>query len=297
MKRTGNMWLYDTSLNVWEEHVDEAGMYPVLKAALRRLERRGFAVAQDPNTLKNYPSLARWHWVGKRQDLEFHAQLSGRHLQIEFFQNVVSGGNRNGGRYDFGRFALMPHRLRLQFVVDMSLVAYALCDIGYQFQEDGHSAEPLEPWPLTIRDIASRRRDLERTPLERFNASWRANRFERDETGWPSAKELKSWPYPDRTGRPVRTGDTKYLRHKGRLQRCTVYPNMNGMWQACFGDQVRYVTTGELFECERPDLEPRRYVPGQLERLEKELAAAVTAKNYRRVAVLGRALQRTAEAA
>jgi hypothetical protein len=289
------MWLHDTSLNVWEEHVDETGMYPILQEALNRLERRGFAVTQDPSTLKNYPSLARWHWVGKRQDLEFIASLCGRHLQLEFFQNVVSGGNRNGGRYDFGKFQLMPHRMRLQFIAEMTGSVRQLCELGYSFVECGHHVVPLVVSPLSVRDAATHA--LHNSPLARFNANWGATRFARDETGWPTAKELKSWPYPDRTGRPVRTGDTKYLRHKGRLQRCTVWPNMNGMWQACFGDQVRWVHTGELFECERPDLEPRRYVPGQLERLEKELSAEIAAKNYRRVAALGLALQRTAEAA
>lgn len=288
-QRTGEMWLHGTSLNVWEENVDENGMYPVFWKVLARLRTRGFTVQQDPYTPVHYPTLARTHWVGRKGYLEFHTSLSGRHLQVEFFQNVVSGGNSNGGRYDFGKYRLMPLRMRLLFIVEMTALIRMLTGVGYSFQRS-NQGDPLEVCHRSVRDRAEERHQP--TPLARFNDSWRTNRFERDQTGWPSAKELSSWASLDRDGVPVRTGDTRYLRRGGRLQRCTCWPNMNGMWQVCFGDQVNYVSSRELFVCERPDLEPRRLVAGQTERLIKELTKATENKQWRRVAALGAVLGR-----
>jgi hypothetical protein len=291
MKRTGEMWIYQTSLNVWEEHVDEKAMYPVFRKVIGRLRKRGFSVQQDPHTLVYWPTLARTHWVGRKGDLEFHTSLSGRHLQVEFFQNVVSGGNGHGGRYDFDKYRLMPLRMRLLFIVEMTALVRVLTEIGYSFQRS-NQGDPLEVNHRSVRDRAEGK--AAPTPLGRFNERWRGSRFERDETGWPCAKELASWQNGDRDKVVVRTGDTRYLRRGGRLQRCTCWPNMNGMWQVCYGGEVTYVSSRELFVCERPDLEPRRLVTGQAERLQKELSKATETKQWRRVAELARVLQRIA---
>lgn len=130
-------------------------------------------------------------------------------------------------------------------------------------------------------------------PLRTFNDGWTAERFERDETGWPTVKEYDhDGRNCDRDKVSLRNGQTRYFRDdRGRLQRGTVYTNMNSMWMVVFGGSVTYMSGCYLFSCERPDLEPRRVMPGQKERLRDELAKAVAASNFRRVEVLARVLR------
>lgn len=130
---------------------------------------------------------------------------------------------------------------------------------------------------------------------ERMEAIQQEAEFERDETGWPCAKELRR--SKDRDGLPVFTGATKFYRHRGRLMRCTAYPNMNDMWRLDVnGTPLMWVHATELFECEHPEREPRRYFADHKDRLEKVLAKAVDQRHFFRVSQIGAALARESDA-
>ena len=75
------------------------------------LGTEGFEVRKDPEVDK---IIRNDYWIGKRGDLEFHAEKYPNGFKIEFFQNVVHE-NRNGGRYDFDKFQKMPYMIRLQY--------------------------------------------------------------------------------------------------------------------------------------------------------------------------------------
>lgn len=133
-------------------------------------------------------------------------------------------------------------------------------------------------------------------PLRQFNERWGADRFVRDETGWPAFSEYSDYGRNlDRDKRPLRNGETRYFRdYHGHLQRGTVYTNMNSMWMVVYGGSVTYVGGWELFSCERPDLEPRRVVSNGAERLRAVFDAAVKAEDFAAVARLAKVMARVA---
>lgn len=293
-ERVGTIGVYHTSINVWEDKVDDDGMRIVLKGVLSRLRTRGFRVMRDPDVAKNYPSIASKYWYGHKREVEVCVECFGRHLKVEFFQEVENVDNRNGGYYVLDKFSKLPRRLRIPFVVEMAAVVEKLLTFGYEL-----TAEQLPPnaWPASLPAAVLRMAEdgpLD-DPLAEFNRHWTSDRFRRDHSGWPCESEYASCGYDrDRDGVPMRNGDTRYFRYAGRLQRGTVYTNMNNMWQVRYGGSVTYLASHELFACERPDLEPRRLVPQQEERLKRELKKHVEASNFQRVEALARTLQKLA---
>jgi hypothetical protein len=288
LKRTGEIRIHATNVAVWEEHVDEPAMLAMYRGVLGCLRRRGWSIERDPQCVKRYPSR---HHHGRRGDLEFDAETGGRMAKVEFFQNVANVENPHGGRYDFDKFRRLPRHLRLPCVVAMTHVVRALVARGYTL------AGVPAPTPRDVLRLATGEPPSD--PLAVFNAAWGAGRFRRDATGWPTLEEYTHGTCGynvDRDGVTPRNGETRYLRIDGRLARVDAYTNMNSMWCAwSHGRALTYVSCGELFRCDRPDLEPRRLVPGRGARLERELARATEAKNYRRVAVLATLLAKGAD--
>ena len=297
LPRKGSLIVYNTNIGAWEDQVDAAGMRVVLRSLLGRLRRRGHTVRQDPEIETNHPAIARDYWVGRIGDLESTIQLQGRSLAIEFFQNVANVDNRYGGRYDSNKLQRMPQSIRIRCIVEMTAVLRKLRELGYTFGRPVF-VEPLSL--LAVRDVAAGTSARARLgTIEDFNDRWdmfgdRArgvHRFERDETGWPTAKEIGH--HLDRDGVVIRNGDLRYTRVDGRLVCGIVRPNMNGMWILGGSTQA---SSREIFLCEDPASEPRRLVPKQPDRLRSEIEKALKAGDYRRVEALARVLQRPASA-
>jgi hypothetical protein len=296
LRRSGTVHIHDASLNVWEEHCTketEVGMTRVMVRVLQAFRDRGFATRRDPDCVKNFPTIAEFHWVGIRNGLEFAVRLHGRHLSVEFFQNVANVENPNGGRYDSRRFSRMPRTMQLRCIVEMGSLMQDLIEIGYIAlrRDKCPFKDPSVPTLLQLRDLITNKRSDD--PLEEFNTTWRHDRFERDSTGFPSERELRSWDNRDADSIVIRTGEPRYLRVRGRLMRGICYPNM-GMWQFRYGGEVTNAQAGLFINCARPDLGPRRLVPNQPARLKAELQAAIKREDYRRVAKLATVLGRTA---
>ena len=288
--REGALLLNDTTVGAWEEQLAPDKMRPVLRSVLARLRSRGHAVSRCPETAANHPALSADTWIGRLGDLESKTWLRGRVLELTFFQNVANVENRNGGQYDFHRFRKMPRTIQIQCVVEMSAVLTKLRELGYGFLRPAFT-EPLSM--LAVRDAMAA--PLRWGSLEDFNAHWDSDsdrkhgthRFERDETGWPTAEAIGH--HLDRDGAPIRNGEMRYIRQDGRLLRGVVRPNMNGNW---FVGDFACCSSDDLFRCEDPGAEPRRFVPDQPKRLRAEIDKALKNSDYARVEVLARVLQR-----
>lgn len=298
MRSTRNGWLglVDTHLGIWDEWEDrsELAMRNVLARMVTHLKGRGFTLSFDRQH-SHLTRIAKYYWYGRRGDLELTLSLCGRATTLEFFQNL-NVKNPNGGRYDFNKLRRMNRTMRLECIVELYKAAQAAQDLyGYPLtSRNGFRRSDVPITLMSVRDLAEQRKG---TPLEDFNAGWGSDRFERDETGWPSVKELRCWRSKDRDGIPVFTGATKFYRHRGRLMRCTAYPNMNDMWRVDVnGTPLMWVHATELFECEHPEREPRRYFADHKDRLEKVLAKAVEQRHFFRVSQIGAALARESDA-
>jgi hypothetical protein len=265
---------YDNTLNIWADKVVESRSRSVLAKCVSLLKRRGFTCRLDQEVAEHHPIISRDYWEGKKDDLEFRVHTGGRCVQFEFFLT--------GTRYPAGnKLARMQKAMEMETIVHMKRLIVLVETLGYSFIEHSRSEVRAEP---TLLSVANAMRDTRpRTPLERFNHHWTASRFERNETGWPTAKELSGY-----RKLPYAPGCLVYTRCKGRLVRGRAYPNMNEIW---------YVDTGAgdvWFEWMALDADvprrPERIIPGQFKRLQEELAKEIATKSWRRVETLGRVL-------
>lgn len=291
-ERTGTINFFETHIGAWEEHVDTPAIRSRFRSLIARLrDHRGFRVRQDESVHK---LIRHGNYNGRKGDLEFYADQSGRMFQITFFQNVSNVENRNGGRYDFQKFERMPRPMQLACAVEMSHVLRKLLELGYVLEGRRQGITSAELLPVLRH--AQGRTD-EGDPLAAFNRGWnfesdweRGGRFERDASGWPTVPAVccGSYSKEDRDGVPLVSGETMYCRRHGRLFRGVVRPSPNGQWIVLSHGHGVHVQARELFRCADPSVEPRRLVPDQPKRVRAELEKALKASAYRRVETLAR---------
>lgn len=296
LARTGHVHGYDTILSVWEENTREEEMFGVFGAVCSHLHARGFTVRACPETQQRYPTLSRTTRVGRKGDLEYKMNLHGRSLEVAFFQNVTNCENPCGGYYDFNKLGRMTRTMRLQCLTEMTCLARRFLAMGYVLGRRAFP-DPTLSLAFAVRYLAEQRKPAR--PLDDFNARWNSDydwakggRFKRDETGWPVASEYSAYN-TDRDKKPIRNFEVKYYRHwNGYLHRAQVFTNMNNMWMCESGAGRHYVSSRELFDCERPELLPPRLKQAPMDRLKLELEKALKAENYERVATLGGVMKR-----
>jgi len=288
--REGTVQVHETRVAVWEENCDEEGMRVVFRKILGLLRSRGFALERDPRTVRHYPTIAAWHYVGQKGDLWVNVETCGRTASAEFFQerNVE---NKSGGRYGLNKFSRMPRDMRLPCAVEMGALVRKALSLGYKWPERAmYGGDMLANSVLRCAE----KRYLDQTPLGRFNRQWGGDRFRRDETGWPNDAEHNSYgAYTSSDGHKLRNSKAVYFRdHKGRLGRGVVHPRIGG-------DVDIYVNDVLYWECRLESGTwvdfpggPRKCFKDHQARLEQELTKATKAKNWRRVGVLARELGR-----
>lgn len=295
-----HFWWHDTTLCVASPGMTQATIrgrdggripmahtnpdWPLWAALMRTLKGIGLSVEDDARIAARYPSLRATHREGFRGDLRWHGETYPTGCKIVFFQDLVTV-NPNGGRYDFDRLAKMPYPVRLGFLRARRALDATLRDLGLTDTTKATSPNP--------------------DPLRYFNDAWDGayekrhgvHRFERDETGWPSGRELAGWPQRDRDGAPLAHGAIRYARDgKGRLLRGRVYGGINGMWMFVYGPGRADHThaPADRFFSWHPDL-PRKAHPDPASSIKRRLDAAVKAQAFERAIPLRNALRRLAE--
>ncbi len=283
--------MYQSSLGVWEEDVDEESFMNVYQTIIGHLRSRGFRVIKDPLTKKHYKILAPRHHYGVKGLLEADISLSGRHISVEFYQNVVFE-NASGGRYDFNKIEKMPYLIRQSFLLEMGKIIEMLTNTyGYKLSNNsfGHVDQNL----CMQKQVRSAIRGLRPSdnPLASFNATWDSSydisrgthRFKRDEnTGWPLRTEIGSENQQlDEDGIEMHPGDIRYFRTgKGHIMRGRIYPNMNGMWCIIYGpssNDVTYLSHRAFFSDPKVD---RKFYTNRRARLQKLLAESIRDESF-----------------
>ncbi|WP_439627544.1 hypothetical protein [Gemmata sp.] len=220
----------DTGLMLW--HETEALARPVYAALQAELLRLGFTVGPCAETEKHYPTLAPGHRRGRREQLDYSLELSGRTVKFEAWQESRAS-NPAGGRYDFRKVDRMDYLTRLRFVWTRRHLLALLAGMGFPLASERLCMSPSG-----------------RDPLAAFNSGWGADRFTRGPDGWPDARELSSWDRRDGDGKPTSSGDTRFVQPwnaRGRWVRCRVYGGINGMWHCyCNGAYLNNVNVGNL---------------------------------------------------
>lgn len=275
-----------THIGAWSEGgVSELVNRSRMCEVLEELEYRGWKVGPDEEVLRRYPSISKNHMAGSKGDLSFVSEAHPAVFSLTVFQTTDIGDNPYGPRHDIYKFQRMTPVQKRKCAVDMTHVLRALVKMGYRL-DDQSKVDPLTPLNV-LRRAEGCLNDGD--PLAKFNETWTSTRFDRDESGWPTAEEMYADRRRDRDGLPIEVGSVMYARDRGgRLFRGIARPLPNEQWallsngRKCDG----YITARDLFRS--PDGEPRRFIPGQSDRVMRELEGALKSKKLRRVEVLAR---------
>jgi hypothetical protein len=295
LSREGSIRVCVAHVAVWEERVDDEGIRKAFRAVLGHMTRAGWAVTSDPDTDRNYPTLARWTRTGRKSGLAFRASVHGRSFELEFH-------SADAGRYG-GKFQTMSPLLQRRCAVEMARAARRMMKAGYRFDDSMAGLWPGDPAPLSRAMLRLMRRDHGEQEsgdlLAEFNRRTKGSWWfdTRGPDGWPVyesyAKHGGCYDNVDRDKKPMRALDVRCARIGGRLHRGVVAPRGGGnQWMLFSGTGVHYLWNHELFECERPDLAPRRHFADIEKRWERRLDEATRAKDMRRVQVFAGLLDR-----
>ena len=232
--------------------------YSYFYKILHRLEREGFAVEQDPDTRVRYKIIAKDHWYGRRNNLEFVATKYPNGFEMVFFQNVVHK-NPHGGRYDFHKLEKMPYLIRLQYIKYMGIVVdtlKSLVEVEDKTMPVGRTAEERIVIDLSCNFCMLPDKDFDIHELDGTDPG--------EGYGWGG--------YPgttkDRDGKLVKNGDIKYFRSgwNGYLMRGRVYYRANQQfWAITDKNNLELIQNANMmFDPTPEDLAQRRKAPDRM---------------------------------
>lgn len=201
MSATARFFEHDTALHLWLDDPSDPAVKAARDALLAHLRARGFHL--EPDQTVDQIIRADYQRGGKGA-LECRLTLSGRHIELAFFQNVVRE-NRHGGQYDFDKRKKMPFLIGKQYELERGKIAAMMASRGYPL------ARKVELRGMDFIDdqraeLAATHRGMYDKPPEAYN----------------SATANKG---------TAADGDTVYFRHwNKRWQIGTAHHNINNMW-------------------------------------------------------------------
>lgn len=253
---------HDTKLLVWWESPNDGVCESVRNALIKHLRARGFRIGIDPDTRKHYRSICRNHHKGVKGGLEVKVRLSGRCLEIQFFQNIAFS-NTNGGEYDFDRRARMPYLIGKQYELERAKIAALFASLG------------LPTLNLDTRLGGAEFIAQQRAELEAFQGA-----------GF-YAREIPRYNKLSAANRELAEGDTVYFfgphGSGGAIRRGIAIHNINNMWWVMLpGDGRANVGSFKLYHrTDFAELPRRLFTPReQAARIRNRLAAAVEAQRF-----------------
>ena len=212
--------------------------YPTLKKIFEMLESRSWNIQTDQRTLSDFPSIAKDHWEGKKGELQFKARRYPSGIELEFFQEVNTK-NVHGGNYDFDKLKMMPYLIRCQFLIELRYIKNLLIEEGFEDTTQPEYKYAIDKVMFRIKDSCHYKegKELPEYEVSEYNAK-------------------------DKDGNRLRNGQVKYFRdRKGRLQRGTVYHNINNMWWVVINKfQFRNIASFQFFDLDSEENRVRKFV-------------------------------------
>ncbi|WP_454056775.1 UvrB/UvrC motif-containing protein [Cupriavidus sp. Marseille-Q8015] len=282
--RTGVVNFHDAKLSVWEDPergADTMGDWgrtfkrQVFIRIAQKLRQIGWTVEMkpiDPRDVKHYGgNVARWsqerHRTCRKGDLQAELSVSGRCIELEFWQDVQNVSNRNGGRYDFDKEDRMTYLQRLELNRTRNRIRDYLCAVF-----TGYTHTPADK-ALGFAGL---------TALEYVDKRLKESGHYRPELG-----------HAQMYGKP-RTADGTELHHgsfvygfdrKGRPFCGTAFYDLNSRWVVVTGRyDVEYVSDTDLYTTVPQNLKVKRNDSLRRKHLERTLQAAVEKMDFERAA-------------
>lgn len=209
--------------------------HPTLDRLFSMMKERGWKIQIDQDTLEQFPIIAKNFFQGKKGDLLFKSHRYPTGFELEFYQEINTV-NKNGGKHDFNKLKLMPYLIRCRFLVELKYIKEFLSNEGYEDE-----SEPILKYAAD---------EVE----HRIKGSW-----------WYEEEKADRQPdynATDKDGKRLTDGQIKYFRdHKGRLQRGTIYHNINNMWWVIINKfQFRNIASFEFFDLDTAENRIRKFV-------------------------------------
>lgn len=202
----------ETNFSVWDTTISTSGKemftFPVLKNIFKMLECRGWEIQTNQRIQKDYgKSFAKNYWEGKKGDLLFKAKRYPAGMKLEFYQEV-NIKHRESGYYDSDKLKMMPYLIRCQYQVEVKHIKKLLIEAGFEDTTKPSFKYAIDEVIFRIKDSCHYKEGKE---LPEY--------------------EVSGYNAKDKDGKRLRNGQIKYFRdRRGRLQRGTVYHNINNMW-------------------------------------------------------------------
>lgn len=293
IEREGAVRFSDGKLFVWEEGIGEARAKGGVKGAdewesrfkgevftrvVQQLNRLGWACTVDPidpHDVKHYGGkVARWAKERRRScrkgDMQAELSISGRCIELQFWQDVQNVSNPNGGKYDFDKEARMTYLQRLEMNRTRNRIRDYLCNVftGYTFEPRDPSIGPMG---VTAEEMAAHRRRTSGHYVPELDRARIHSRNDHAADGGTIFHGAKVW----------------VLDSKGRIVTGTAYYDLNSTWQIVTGRYgLFHAQTGKIFTRQPENLRIKRNASDRRKRLEREMQKAIERMNFERAATL-----------
>jgi len=271
IERIGKIHLHDAALSIWEPEVDKVEFKKVVfKRIIQQLNRLGWVVSIPQDKINSYSQdFARNFRYCVKGDLKADLNVSGRVIELEFFQNLNAPDRPDHeGRYQYDKEKHMPYLMLLEMRRTRNVIVKYLTNVftGYELDSE--------------RVLSQMRVGLgEFTALE-----WIEQKYK---TSWHFKGDLSTYKISDcnrksAEGKALEHGQrVYYFDRDGRIQTGTAYYNINNMWwvvtgkyalsnEACFS---LYTELPQNFRIKRNDRLRRK-------RLESLLSDAVDKMDF-----------------
>lgn len=279
MTRQIEINIFDAHFGIWQDNANDKSFHDEIFGGLTRLLRqRGWKVGSDPNIKKHYRCLNATHRLARKGDLRAVWEITGRCIKFEVWSETWPLDNQNGRRYDFGKFGrLSPIERR------MVLIEFA----------------NLRRWLSERCTIASLKNSHERTVGPHFGGITAREWVRRDAADcWHADTMLRRTKvdYRRNGGCEGRSGDKEvihqgmrvwFIGSKGRIERGHVYYALNSNWHVVVNKyDRRCIQAWEILVNKPADIRCKRNLRARRDRLDKEMAKAVSAMEFERAATL-----------
>lgn len=274
-----NISFNDSKLNIWLEEVQ--GSYTIFKPIIDMLNRHGFEMKAIPE----YLDRTRPHWSGffskchrkgKKNHLHLKAGVTGRHLEFEFYQNIIIEEGRENGEYGFNKRERMPYLIEKHMEVTWNRII--------EFLQKKYTCK-IEEKKLTPKDG------------ERYVIQDSESRFPFGDPfhGIKSLSELDGNIYEgvadydrkDKYGNLLLNGDFKYYRDsKGYLMCGKVYHKSGNRWYVLLANgEVDFESSFRFFDLTKDTprkLHEQSVGDNHLKRVQSELSRFEKQQDYER---------------
>jgi hypothetical protein len=265
--------LHDTRVGIWQENPnDPTFKTEIFDGVIRLLRSRGWIVTRDPKTHKHYRSISKYHRLARKGNLRASLEVHGRSIEFECWAETWQKVNSNGHRFDFDK------RQRFDYIDRLRLELEERAVIAWLAGRAEVKVSRSRPFPSTGAITA----------LAFIEAGY-AESWHKDKVlGRPKCNQ--DYDRKSADGQLLEHGATVWTTdRKGRIVRGVAYYNLGQMWWVVTGPHVLdNRSSTEIYAQHPADLRRKRNECERHNRLERELARAVSTHDYRRVDLLKR---------